>query len=191
MALSYVQQGVITQDEFAKFVTIGTKGQVELFAPLSDDQRIDFEATIKRRFLVPLAIQVKSSMKLQRKHTLLKVTFEVSDEAFITHDLFYYFFAYLNRGWLGAVDPVFLAPSREVHEHADPTRKPSGDRQIEFVASIQPRSHDQWSPYRLSQFEVGARVLDLIRHGQRKGLDAMGMPSRLFRVPGLLWGGIR
>lgn len=187
--MSYVQQGVITQDEFAKFVTVGSRGQVELFAPFSDDQRIDFEATIKRRFVVPLAIQVKSSMKLQRKHTLLKVTFEVSDEAFVSHDLFYYFFAHLNPGWLGAVDPVFFPPSREVHKHADPKRKASGNRQIEFVASIQPGSHDQWSPYRLSQFEIGAHVLEVIRRGQRTGLDAEGIPSQLFRVPGLMWGG--
>jgi hypothetical protein len=190
MKLSYVQQGVIVQDEFAKFVTIGTKGEVELFAPYSDDQRIDFEATIKRRFVVPMAIQVKSSMKLQQKYTHLKVTFAVTDEAFISHDLFYYFFAHLNPGWQGVVDPVFLPPSAEVHKHADPKRLPNGSRQIEFVASMQPGSQDQWTPYRFSQFELGAHVRDLIEQGQRKGLVAESIPSQLFRVPGLMWGGL-
>jgi hypothetical protein len=190
MARSNVQQGVIVQDEFAKFVTIGSQGQVELFAPVSDDQRIDFEATIKRRFLVPLAIQVKSSMELQRNHTLLKVTFDVSDEAFITHDLFYYFFAHLNPAWLGVVDPVFFAPSAEVHKHADPQRRASGHRQIEFVASMQPGSRDQWSPYRFSMFDLGAHVFEVIKQGQRKGLSAELIPSQLFRVPGLMWGGL-
>ena len=191
MALSYVQQGVIVQDEFVKFLTVGTGGQVELFAPYSDDQRIDVQATIKRRFVLPLAIQVKSSMELQRRYSLLKVTFEVSDEAFVSHDLYHYFFAHLNPGWLGAVDPVFFPPSKEVHRHADPKRKANGNRQIEFVASIQPSSHDQWTPYRCSQFELGERVREVIEQAQRRRLSAAEIPLPLFRVPGLLWGGLR
>ena len=191
MALSYVQQGVIVQDEFVKFVTVGTGGQVELFAPYSDDQRIDVQATIKRRFLLPLAIQVKSSMELQRKYSLLKVTFEVSDEALVSHDLYHYFFAHLNPGWLGVVDPVFFPPSKLVHSHADPKRKANGNRQIESVASIQPRSRDQWTPYRCSLFDLGERVEKVIERGQRKGLTAETIPSALFRAPGLIWGGSR
>ncbi|HYM50657.1 MAG TPA: hypothetical protein VET65_08805 [Candidatus Limnocylindrales bacterium] len=189
-ALSYVQQGVIVQDEFAKFVTIGTTGQVELFTPVSDDQRIDVEAQIKRRFMIPLAIQVKGSSVLQRNHTLLKITFDVSDEAWVSHDLFYYFFAHLNPAWLGVVDPVFFAPSAVVHRHADPKRRANGHRQIEFVASIEPRSRDQWTPYRLSQFDLGTRVRGVLEQARRRRVQAAAIPSPLFRVPGVMWGGI-
>lgn len=189
MALSNVQQGVIVQDEFAKFVTIGTGGLVELFAPLSDDQRVDFEAVIKRRFLVPLGIQVKSSTALERNGTLLKITFVVSDEALVTHDLFYYFMAYLDRRALGVTAPFFFVPSREVHKHVDPKRKRDGKRQIEFVASLQPNSRDQWSGYRFDQQTLGPHVIQVIRRGQRRGLVAATMPSQLFRIPGMLWGG--
>jgi hypothetical protein len=163
---------------------------VELFAPLSDDQRIDLEATIKRRFMVPLGIQVKSTMTLFDNRQIT-FAFAVSKEALVTHDLFYYFFAYLSRRDLGLVDPLFFIPSREVHRHIEPKPLGNGRYVVEIEASIRPDSHDRFVPYRCARTNLGARVLQVIRQGQRRGLSAESMPSSLFGIAGMIWGGLQ
>ena len=43
LKISDVQQGVITQNEFAKLGMMGSGGRLEFTAPLTDEERRDFE----------------------------------------------------------------------------------------------------------------------------------------------------
>ena len=66
LRISDVQQGVVTQNEFAKLVMMGSGGRIELAAPLTDEERRDFEVHVHGRYGSALALQVKSAMELTR-----------------------------------------------------------------------------------------------------------------------------
>src|ERR1700716_440675 len=58
-------------------------------------------------------------------------------------------------------DPVFIVPSAEVHQHAIPHLH--GDVwHFDFDASLGPKAHDRWVPYRVDTLEVGKRILSII-----------------------------
>src|SRR5437899_13046971 len=63
--ITLVQQGLIVQQEFAKLVMMGSKGRIELAPPLTDDERRDWELHVRGQFGFGLAVQVKSSMRLE------------------------------------------------------------------------------------------------------------------------------
>src|SRR5207302_11003547 len=66
MPLSNVQHGVIAQNEFAKYLMMGSGGRIELAAPLTDEERRDFEIHIHGQYGTGLAVQVKSTLGLTR-----------------------------------------------------------------------------------------------------------------------------
>src|SRR2546430_14460589 len=64
--ISLVQQGVIAQNEFAKLLMMGSRGLIELAAPLTDEERRDFEIHIHGSYGSALAVQGKSVTGLGR-----------------------------------------------------------------------------------------------------------------------------
>jgi hypothetical protein len=66
MPLSNVQHGVIAQNEFAKYLMMGSGGRIELAAPLTDEERRDFEIHVHGQYGSGLAVQVKSTLALTR-----------------------------------------------------------------------------------------------------------------------------
>src|SRR5437879_2463300 len=66
MPLSNVQHGVIAQNEFAKYLMMGSGGRIELAAPLTDEERRDFEIHVHGEYGSGLAVQVKSTLALTR-----------------------------------------------------------------------------------------------------------------------------
>ncbi len=83
-------------------------------------------------------------------------------ERLITHPLFFYFFAFLDLRIMRFTDPVFIVPSAEVHQHAIPHLH--GDTwHFDFDASLGPKAHDRWVPFRVNTLEVGQRILTTIR----------------------------
>ena len=63
--ISLVQQGVIAQNEFAKLLMMGSRGLIELAAPLTDEERRDFEIHIHGSYGSALAVQVIAPASLQ------------------------------------------------------------------------------------------------------------------------------
>src|SRR2546423_9887638 len=66
MAISTVQQGVITEAEFVKILILGTKGLLVPERPLADDERRDFDIRLRRHFLEYIGVQVKTARSLRR-----------------------------------------------------------------------------------------------------------------------------
>src|SRR5919201_5940136 len=62
--ISVVQQGIIAQNEFAKLLMIRSGGRIELAAPLTDDERRDFEIHVRGQYGWALAMQVKSALEV-------------------------------------------------------------------------------------------------------------------------------
>ena len=188
MPISLVQQGLIVQDEFAKFVMMGSGGLIELAPPLTDDERRDYELHVRGHFGFAIAIQVKSTMRVQRKgrvSPLLHCFFQVKPaKRLVTSPLFYYFIAYLDPKTMRLADPVFLIPSKTFHKYASP--KKHGDAwQFTFMGSMAPDSHDRWARYRVNTLDLGQRLLEIMRElNGRGGLHRER--SKILRIDGSL-----
>src|SRR5207253_7871541 len=66
MPISMVQQGLIVQQEFAKYLMLGSGGLIEVAAPLTDDERRDYEIHVHGQYGFGLAAQMKSVRNLRR-----------------------------------------------------------------------------------------------------------------------------
>ena len=187
--LSSQQQGVIGQYEFAKLVILGSHGQVEVDEPTSDDERRDAEVHRKRRFRQSLAFQVKTTTVLGRQGRTMVVRFNVARSNVFTDPGYWYFFAHLDLKTMAFSDPVFMVPSREVHEHAR-FGKAGTTLHFYFQTSLAERCRDRWVPYRVLQKEAGTRVLEILGDlkAERGRLRA---PRELQTLPDLLWVGIK
>jgi hypothetical protein len=189
-ALSAQQQGVIGQYEFAKLLVLGSRGQLEVDEPISDDERRDVEIHRKYRFRRSLAFQVKTSRVLNRTaRRLLDVRFNVPRSRVFDDPGFWYFFAHLDLKRMTFSDPVFMVPSRQVHEHAR-FGKPASMLHFSFSASLAEHSRDKWAHYRVPRREVGKQVLEIIGDlkADRRRPQA---PLELEALPDLLWVGIK
>ena len=185
--ISDVQQGIVTQNEFAKLVMMGSGGRIELAAPLTDEERRDFEVHVHGRYGSALALQVKSAMALTRLSAnalYLRVHFGVRASRLVNDPVFWYFLAYFNPATIRFEDPTFLVPSAFLHEHASPRKK--GDEWLfTFQASMERASHDQWEPYRVSQLALGKKVKQVI--DDLRKLGASHEVPGLLQMPELIW----
>jgi hypothetical protein len=185
--ISDVQQGIVTQNEFAKLLMMGSGGRIELAAPLTDEERRDFEVHVHGGYGSALAIQVKSAMQLTRLSVnalYLRVHFGVRASRLVNDPVFWYFLAYFNPAAMRFEDPTFLVPSAVLHEHASP-RKKEDQWLFTFQASMEPGSHDQWEPYRVSQLGLGKKVKQVIDDLRKR--RASHEASGLLQMPELIW----
>lgn len=193
MSITRVQQGAIGQFLAAILMMMGSNGKLEVAVPMSDDDRRDQEVHARGVFGKSLALQIKTSMQLHlRPHLvtpLLYVHFSVQAERLISHPLFWYLFAYLDRKTMTFADPIFLVDSATVHAHAVP-RLRNGAWHFGFQASMGPKGRDMWVPYRVHPADLGNRILHIL-HGQPQSatIDLSAMDS--MRDPELLWVGRR
>jgi hypothetical protein len=185
MAITNTQEGVITEAEFAKIVILTTDGLAVPTRPVADDDRRDFEIHIRRQFRGSVAVQTKTSkrFRLRGKSRILEIHFRVTGRI-ISNPRFWYFFAHFDVKGMRFTDPVFLVPSRFVHKHAR-NGTIYGEAQFAVSASMEPNARDKWAPFRLSQAEVGPRLLEIL--GSLR--SSQGQVARLTELskPGMFW----
>jgi hypothetical protein len=177
--ISFTQQGIVTQYELAKILIITSDGVLEVYLPLTDDDRRDMEIHMRGKFARSIALQVKSTMHLAHRFKAyqLSIFFSVPKDRLISHPNFWYYFGYFDMKGMAYKDPVFIVPSEEVHSHAAPHL--DGDRwTFNFGASLEPSSEDRWVPFRVSTHEVGPRVLDIFGN-ERVNRGASPLPAQL------------
>jgi hypothetical protein len=182
MALSSIQQGLIAQYEYAKFLMLGSGGLLELAAPMTDDERRDYEIHLRGRYGVGLASQIKSSRRLHRMSKnarYLLILFDVRADRLVSSPFFWYFFAFLDPKLMGLADPTYLIPSKDFHEMAAP-RLRSGVWYFTMAASMEPKARDKWHPYRVRTVDLGGRVLEILADLKKARLTP---PSGLFTMP--------
>ena len=167
--ISLVQQGVIAQNEFAKLLMMGSRGLIELAAPLTDEERRDFEIHIHGSYGSALAVQVKSVTELARLSKNVRglhCQFTVRAARVVNDPSFWYFFACLDRQTMRFVDPTFMVPSNIVHQQASPV-KTGGFWEFTVQASMELGSNDRWTPYRVNTLDLGKKALAIMRQPRR------------------------
>ncbi len=187
--MSYTQQGIVTQYEFAKLLIVTSDGMLEVSMPMTDDERRDMEIHIRGRFAACFAFQIKSTMHLDHRFKAyhLSMFFSAPKAKLVTHPHFWYFFAYFDRTTLAFAEPVFIVPSTEVHKHASPHL--DGDRwTFNFSASLDPASNDRWRPWRFQTHAVGRYVLDILT-SQSAIAAANALPTEIGELDGLMFVG--
>jgi hypothetical protein len=185
MRISYVQQGLIVQQEFAKLVMMGSKGRIELAPPLTDDERRDWELHVRGQFGFGVAVQVKSTMYLHTEGSVrprLHTFFRVPIKHLVTSPLFYYFLGYLDPKLMRLADPVFLVPSTFFHKHANPVRH-GAYMEFSFSGSMLPSSHDLWQPYQVNTLEVGEKMLKIMADLKRRRVTLDKATAAVLSMP--------
>lgn len=183
--ISLVQQGIIAQNEFAKLLMMGSLGLIELAAPLTDEERRDFEVHLHGIFGSAFAVQVKSVMQLaylSRNARYLRTRFSVRTSRLVSDPSFWYFFAFLDPKTMRFADPTFLVPSLQMHEAANPTRS-GGFWNFTFEASMEPGSHDRWVPYRVNTLDLGKTAVAIMKAQGQGGVGA----GALLALPSVVW----
>jgi len=188
--ISQVQQGLIVQQEFAKLVIMGSRGQIELAPPLTDDERRDYEIHVRGQYGFGLAIQVKSALRLRKniggKARHLRIYFPVRATRVVNNPLYWYFLANLDTTLMRFANPVFLIPSTDFHKHAAPRRR-GAFWHFAFAASMEADTRDHWHQFRVDTLELGGRVLQIMRDLRRRRDSLAERPTELLSVPDLLW----
>jgi hypothetical protein len=164
MSITQVQQGVITQNEFAKLVMLTSQGRVEVSLPKSDDERRDFELHLKRRFGRTLSIQSKSVLNLfQPKKGRAKLVTYLGKMKRPPRGSrsFYYFVGWFDLVVMRFRDPLFLVPSLAMHRKAM-LRKTGRLWHLNFNASVDPKSRDKWAVYQVNQKDLGRVLVKLM-----------------------------
>ena len=164
MGLTTHQLGRIGETECAKHIMIGSRGLVATFTPEIDDEQRDIEAHLRDEVSPGIAIQCKVSSRLIRPKRAyqLPIRWKTPKRAVFSHKRFWYFLAHFDVKTRMFTDPVFLVPSDVINAFAN-YRNLDGSAIFELDASMDPRSRDMWSPYRLPARELGHRVLEIIR----------------------------
>jgi len=162
MAITNVQQGVITEAEFAKICILTSNGRLIPTRALADDDRRDFEIHIRRHFGESLAVQLKSAKRLHLhgRSRRLEINFRMK-APLISDPRLLYFLAHFDVKARRFTDPVFLVPSPFFHKHA--LHAVDGTwMKFQFKASIEPGSRDMWAQWALLQDELGRRILQIL-----------------------------
>ena len=187
MRISSVQQGLIVENEFAKFLMVGSGGKIELAKPMSDDERRDYEIHIRGEYGMGFACQVKSAMslhKMSKNVRYINIFFDVAVERLVNSPFYWYFVAYLDPKSMGLADPTFLIPSEDFHRLAAPIQR-SGMWRFSMAANMEAKSRDRWNRYRVGTPELGERVLEISRELKRTHPQAT-LPARLLATPGVM-----
>jgi hypothetical protein len=178
MGLSDVQFSKFSEMAVAMILTFLSNGRLECLLPMTDDERRDLETHLKEHFWQSLAIQVKAAHVLYRHGNVerLQKRFMVKASRLISDPHFFYFFGYLDTKALVYRPPVFFIPSDVLHSQA--LHRRVGDLiYFNFVASMDPRSKDQWREYAFEPAELAAWVMAYLQ--KRAHLRRLTTASRL------------
>ena len=187
MRISSVQQGLIAEYEFAKFLMVGSGGKIELAKPVSDDEARDYEIHIRGKYGMGFACQVKSAMslhKMSKNVRCINIFFDIAAERLVNSPFYWYFVAYLDPKSMGLADPTFLIPSEDFHRLAAPIQR-SGMWRFSMAANMEAKSRDRWNPYRVGTLELGERVLEISRDLSNLHPGAK-LPAELLAIPDVL-----
>jgi len=186
MAITSVQQGVITEAEFAKICILTSNGRLIPARALADDDRRDFEIHIRRHFGESLAVQLKTAkqLRLHGRSRILQIDFR-EKAPLISDPRLLYFLAHLDIKTRGFTDPVFLVPSPFFHKHAL-HGVGRGAVQLQFKASMEPDAKDMWAQWALPQSELGHRILDML-NAEPSHSRVNPKVEQLITMSGIVW----
>src|SRR5256714_2668777 len=157
---------------------LGSGGRIEVAAPLTDDERRDYEIHVRGHYGFGLAIQVKSTREIHRfggHARYMHCQFPVRATRVVNNPYYWYFIAYLDLKLMRFADPVFLIPSAVFHKNAAPKRK-GAFWWFVMAANMEKRTRDKWEPYRVETLKLGQRVLEITNDLKKHRDQALSLP---------------
>jgi hypothetical protein len=154
--LTSTQRGAAGEQLLAACVTLTSRGDLELFKPLTDDDHTDISAG--RRGAVPaLAIQVKTALHLD-KHGLAVARMAFPDSNPREHPAFVYVIVFVQEAVLEA---AWIVPSADFNRLTYRGKGPRGKGiELQFMAS--PVRADRWAAFRVPRLDVGPKLIEFI-----------------------------
>jgi len=164
MPLSAIQKGVIGQFAFLTAALVTGRGQIEVYTPAADNEGRDAEVRRHLRRAAGVGIQIKISFGMSAaggRQSYLTVSFSIPKKRVRNDPRLWYFLGVYDSRQLRLHDVAFLIPSAVMHRLAR-SGKTSRGIHFEVVANLNPKSRDQWSPYRVLVNQLGKRLLEII-----------------------------
>jgi hypothetical protein len=170
MPLSSVQKGAIGQFAFLATALATGNGEVEVYAPVADNEGRDAEVRRHLKSMPGISVQVKVAFSVSRygarQSDYLKILFEVrKDRVQIDPRLWYFFAAYDLKG-LRFHDPVFLVPADVFHKIGRDGKPSNGRIWFAITANMGAKSRDRWSRYRVAPVDLGKSLLSIVDRGK-------------------------
>src|SRR5713101_2548308 len=164
MPLSTSQKGAIGQFVFLATALATGKGQVEIYSPAADNEGRDAEVRRHLKQAAAIGIQIKVAFLTVLsggRARYLGVRCAISANRIQNDPRLWYFFAYYDARQFRFHDPVFLIPAHVFHTLGRMGKR-KGKIYFLLLASLSPKSHDRWSPYRVAPADLGKRLLEVI-----------------------------
>jgi hypothetical protein len=165
MPLSGVQKGAIGQFAFLAAALMTGKGELEVYAPVADNEGRDAEVRRHLKRLAAIGIQIKVAFSVIRngtsRKTYLGIRFLQRPNRIQNDPRLWYFFAVYDPKELRFRDPVFLIRS-DIFHRIGRRGKENGMIWFEIMANLAPYSRDRWTPYRVPIAELGKYLLKII-----------------------------
>jgi hypothetical protein len=186
MPLSSVQKGAIGQFAFLATALATGNGEVEVYAPVADNEGRDAEVRRHLKSMPGVSVQVKVAFAVSRygsrRSEYLKILFEVPKDRVQNDPRLWYFFAAYDLKGLRFHDPVFLVPANVFHKIGRDGKPSNGRIWFAITANMGPDSHDRWSRYRVAPVDLGKSLLSIV---DRAKLSRAGPKAKV--PPDAVW----
>jgi hypothetical protein len=174
MSLSTSQKGAIGQFTFLANVLTTGNGEVEVYAPVADNEGRDAQVRRHLKSTPGISIQVKVTVSASRQRgtgsEYLNIHFSTLKDRVQKDPRLWYFFATYDRKQLRFHDPVFLVPAPVFHRIGRQGKPTMGRVWFAMKANLGPKSRDRWTPYRLAQKDLGKRLLAILDEATLTGV---------------------
>jgi hypothetical protein len=166
MPFSPVQKGAIGQFTFLANALATGNGEVEVYAPVADNEGRDAEVRRHLKSTPGISIQVKVTFSLSRnggpRSEYLKILFNTPKKRVQSDPRLWYFFGLYDQKELRFHDPVFLVPADVFHRIGREGKPSKGRIWFAITANLGPTSRDMWSGYRVASKDLGKRLLAIV-----------------------------
>jgi hypothetical protein len=166
MPLSSVQKGAIGQFTFFATALATGGGEVEIYAPVADNEGRDAELRRHLKSVPGISVQVKITLSLSKygggRSEYLKILFSKRHGRVQRDPRLWYFFAVYETAELGFHDPEYLIPADVFHKIGRDGKPSKGLQWYAITANLGPKSRDKWSRYRVWRKDLGKRLLSII-----------------------------
>jgi hypothetical protein len=166
MPLSSVQKGAIGQFTFLATALATGGGEVEIYAPVADNEGRDAEVRRHLKSVPGISVQVKTTDSISQygggRSEYLKILFCKRKGRVKKDPRLWYYFALYDMKELQFKDPEYLIPADVFHKIGRDGKPSKGLQWFAITANLGPKSRDKWSRYRVLRKDLGPRLLAII-----------------------------
>jgi hypothetical protein len=166
MPLSSVQKGAIGQFTFLATALATGGGEVEIYAPVADNEGRDAEVRRHLKSVPGISVQVKTTLSISKygggRSEYLKILFSERKGRVRRDPRLWFFFAVYDPKELGFHDPEYLIPADVFYKIGRDGKPSNGLQWFAITANLGPKSRDKWSRYRVWRKDLGKRLLSII-----------------------------